>query len=217
MPDWVTIRRWLIGALLVGNVGLAHWLSGQSDLGHDLVLLALTPLAGLIVLILQPRIRPRTTLAVIILLATIMLGIAGPLSRHIGLYYLSQHVAIHLALATFFLGSLRRGRQPICTHLAAQVHDHMSAALLRYTRQITWTWGLFFVINAAVSIGIMAAFGPALWSAYAVYATFPLVAAMFVLEYLVRLWVLPREDWSGPIAAVRAYRRHMLQLTSESK
>lgn len=217
MPTWVTIRRWSIGALLVGNVGLAQWLSGKSSLSHELVLLALTPLAGLIVLVLQPRLRPRNTLAVGLLLVVSMLGLADLLDRHIGLYYLSQHVAIHLALAAFFLGSLRRGQQPVCTHLAAQVHDHMSPALLRYTRQITWAWGLFFVGNAAVSIGLMATFGPPLWSAYAVYATFPLVAAMFVLEYLVRLWVLPREDWTGPIAAVRAYRRHMLQLTSESK
>lgn len=77
--------------------------------------------------------------------------------------------------------------------------------------------GVFFIANGVLSVGLMAAFGPALWSAYAVYATFPLVVAMFAVEYLVRLWVLPREDWTGPISAVRAYRRHMLQLTSERK
>ncbi|MDG4867765.1 hypothetical protein P8631_07100 [Guyparkeria sp. 1SP6A2] len=217
MSAWPTLRRWLIGALLATNLGLAHWLGRQSSLDQDLALLALAPLAGVILLALQPRLRLHTTLLLAVLLGTSMLGIADSLGAHIGLYYLSQHVGVHLALAAVFLGSLRGGRQPICTDLAAQVHDYMSAALVRYTRQITWAWGLFFIANGALSVGLMAAFGPALWSAYAVYATFPLVAAMFALEYLVRLWVLPREDWTGPISAVRAYRRHMLQLTSERK
>lgn len=217
MPTWVTIRRWLVGALLATNVGLAHWMADRPTLDPSLVLLALTPLAGLIVLALQPRLRPRTTFVLVAMLVTVMLASADPLGEHIGLYYLTQHVTILLALAAFFLGSLRRGRLPVCTALAAQVHDGMSTALLRYTRQITWAWGLFFIIVAALSIMLMATAGPALWSTYAVYATFPLVAAMFALEYLARLWILPREDRSGPIAAVRAYRRHMLQLTGGDK
>ncbi len=217
MPAWVTVRRWLIGALLAINLGLAHWLGRQSSLGDDLALLALAPLAGLILLALQPRLRLYTTLLLALLLGAVMLGIADSLGAHIGLYYLCQHVGVHIALAAVFLGSLRGDRQPICTDLANQVHDHMSATLVRYTRQITWAWGIFFIANGTLSIVLMAALGAALWSTYAVYATFPLVVAMFAGEYLVRLWVLPREDWTGPISAIRAYRRHMLQLTSARK
>lgn len=217
MPTWPTVRRWLIGALLVANVGLAQWLGDRSSIAPSQALLALLPLAGVIVLALQPRLAWHATLLLAVLVVLASLGLANILDTHIAFYYLLQHLGVNLALAAFFLGSLQANQQPACTRFAAQVHDHLSATLLRYTRQITWAWGLFFVANAALSIAVMAAYGPSLWSAYAVYGTFPLVAAMFAGEYIVRLWVLPREDWTGPIAAVRAYRRHMLQMTSGRK
>ncbi|MCL7743816.1 hypothetical protein LV476_02460 [Guyparkeria hydrothermalis] len=217
MPSWPTVRRWLIGALLVANLGLAHWLGDQSPIGPGMAILALAPLVGVIVLAMQPRLAWPTTLLLAVLLGLSSLGLADVLDTHIAFYYLVQHLGVNLALAVFFLGSLRGDQQPACARFAAQVHDHLTAPLRRYTRQITWAWGLFFIANAILSIALMAALGPSLWSAYAVYATFPLVAAMFAGEYMVRLWVLPREDWTGPIAAVRAYRRHMLQMAGERK
>lgn len=217
MPEWLTVRRWLIGILLATNVVLARWLGARPSLDPELVMLALTPLAVVLVLILQPRLRPIVTPVLVIVLGAAMLRTADFLGTHIPLYYLAQHVAVHAALAVFFLGSLRGGRQPLCTRLAAQTHDHISPALQRYTRQVTWAWGLFFVVNGTVSVLLMMAFGPDVWSTYAVYATFPLVATMFVVEYLARLWVLPRGDWTSPLSAIRAYRRHMVQLAGDRK
>ncbi|MBN2873398.1 MAG: hypothetical protein JXJ30_10870 [Halothiobacillaceae bacterium] len=200
---------------MLANLGLAQWLSGRPDPEFALVLLALLPLAGIVILSIAPRLDTRRT----VLLAALAGAVAPVLAMLIGdrlpLYYLSQHLAVHLALAGLFLGSLRAGHEPVCTRLAAQVHDQLSPSLRHYTRRITWAWGLFFVANGAMSIGLMIAFGPSLWTVYAMYATLPLVATLFVVEYLVRLQVLPREECSGPIAAIQAYRRHMLRLTGD--
>lgn len=191
------------------NVVFAHLFAGQEQVSFAQAALALSPLGVVLLILALPRLNRIGGLITLAGLPLLLLGAATVLHDRVSLLYLLQHLAVHFALAAFFLTSLQSGRLPACTRFAQQVHDAMSPALNRYTRQITWAWGLFFVINAGISLALMALAGPAIWADYAVYATSPLVALMFVLEYLVRRQILPREDLSSPWSAVIAYRRHV--------
>ncbi len=191
------------------NVVFAHLFAGQDQVSLAQAALAITPLGIVLLILILPRANRIGGLMVLVGLSLLVLGIATILHDRVWLLYLLEHLAVHIALAAFFLTSLRAGRVPACTRFAERVHDSMSPALNRYTRQVTWAWGLFFVLNGAFSVALMALAGPAIWADYAVYATFPLIALMFVLEYLVRLQVLPRADLSSPWSAVIAYRRHV--------
>lgn len=195
------------------NVVLAHLFAGQDQVSFAQAALALSPLGVILLVLTLPRFNRIVGLIALAGLPLLLLGSATVLHERVSLLYLLQHLAVHIALAAFFLTSLQSGRVPACTHFAQQVHTSMSPALNRYTRQVTWAWGLFFVINTGVSVALMALAGPAIWADYAVYATFPLVALMFVLEYLIRRQVLPREDLSSPWSAVIAYRRHVRDTT----
>ncbi|RRQ24015.1 hypothetical protein D5687_04585 [Guyparkeria sp. SCN-R1] len=203
------LRGWLIGAMVALNVVFAHLFAGQDQVSLAQAALAVGPLGIVALILILPRLNRIGGLIGLVGLSLLVLGTATVLHDRVSLLYLLQHLAVHIALAAFFLASLKPGRVPACTRFAEQVHDAMTPALNRYTRQVTWAWGLFFVINGAFSVALMALAGPAIWADYAVYATFPLVALMFVLEYLVRLGVLPREDLSSPWSAVIAYRRHV--------
>jgi uncharacterized membrane protein len=96
----------------------------------------------------------------------------------------------------------------MCTDLARLVHGELSPALTRYTRQVTVAWTLFFALVAGTSV-LLFAFAPiAVWSTFANLLTPPLVALMFAGEYAVRVRVLPPEDRSNVLDAVRAYWRN---------
>ncbi len=202
--------------MLVLNLVCAHLIGAQGEVTLAWSLLALAPLAVIALLWVAPfGSRPRRAVAVVIVPATLLF--AALLQDHVALIYLAQHLAVHAALAAFFLSSLAQGRTPACTRFARQVHETMSPALLGYTRFITWAWGLFFVANGLFSAGFMLLAGADVWVDYALYATFPLVIGLFILEYLLRLGVLPREDLSSPVSAIIAYRRHMRQVAERQE
>lgn len=123
--------------------------------------------------------------------------------------YLAQHVGINVVLGLVFGRSLIGPRQPLCTMFAGRVHEHMTPLIVRYTRQITVAWTVFFFAMAALSV-LLFAFAPReAWSLFANILTLPLVAAMFVAENEVRKRVLPPQDQFGILAAVRAFRAAM--------
>jgi uncharacterized membrane protein len=82
----------------------------------------------------------------------------------------------------------------------------MTPALLRYTRQVTLAWTLFFLSSAALSILLFFFASTEAWSVFANILALPLVAVMFVAENEVRKRVLPPQDRVGILATVRAFR-----------
>lgn len=117
-----------------------------------------------------------------------------------------QNVGINTVLAVFFGRTLRAGRRPLVTTLAAAVHEEMSPQLLRYTRQVTVAWTLFFVACVVLSVLLFFAAPIEVWSWFANILALPLIGLMFLVEYEVRKRVLPKRDLLGLLATVRAVR-----------
>lgn len=121
---------------------------------------------------------------------------------------LAQHVGTNAALGFLFGRSLVAERRPLVTVFASLLHEHMTAALLVYTRRVTVAWTLFFMAMVVLSL-LLFLFAPIeVWSLFANLLTWPLVALMFVAEYFVRQRVLPATERTGFFAAVQAYRSH---------
>ena len=129
--------------------------------------------------------------------------------QFVGLACYLQHLAIMAAGALSFGHTLFGGRTPLCTVFASYTNPIMTNELLRYTRQVTLAWTLFFVAMALVSTLLFFAPLPrAVWSAFDNLLTLPLVGLMFVAEYAVRRRVLPQAPREGIASAFHAYQAH---------
>jgi len=113
--------------------------------------------------------------------------------QDLAVVYLIQYVVMQLVLAMVFASTLLPGKTPLITHFAQIVYGlSMPAEVERYCRKTTWAWALFFVALALTSL-VLYAFGSAMiWSFFCNILYFPLIAAMFIAEYVVRSYSLPK-------------------------
>lgn len=120
----------------------------------------------------------------------VLLGVAGCMAWNRagmdGLLPVLPHLAIYLLLLAWFGRTLRGGREPLVTSMARHVHETMSAELLAYTRRVTAAWCVFFLAMALTSTALFFWAPVETWSLFANLLNLPLVAAMFLAEYLWR-------------------------------
>ncbi|HEU4458195.1 MAG TPA: acyl carrier protein [Methylibium sp.] len=144
--------------------------------------------------------------------ALIVAGVAAAhswLMAHGAVLYVAEHAGFNLALASLFGLSLRDARGPLITRLARHVRGGvLPDGVEHYTRRVTQMWAAAFVAIAATSVLLFVAAPLPWWSAFANLATMPLVALLFVGEYVVRRIVLRGIDHSRLIDGVRAFRAH---------
>ena len=208
-------QAWRVGAtviLIIGWAVAAHLGSagaGSVDLNAAV---ALTPvLVALAVLLWQARSRW--------LFCAGLFGAVGAiwalwpqLRQNVSLLYYLQHLGSHLALAVFFGRTLRGNRDALITSMARFIYgDALSVRKVRYTRQVTLAWTVFFVANALVSTGLFLWAPAAVWSVHANLLTGPLMGLMFLGEHLIRLRVLPPHERPSVAEVVRAYRQRVQQ------
>lgn len=157
------------------------------------------------------------TLPLVLLMALVLWLDREALLRHYRWGYLVQSAGPMVMLALFFGASLRHGQVALITRLALLVHEgHVTPRTARYTRGITWAWTLFFALMALVSIALFLAAPPAVWALFANVLSGPLVLAMFIGEYAVRVLVLPAQERTGPVQAVTAFMRYRAQTTEHA-
>ena len=201
-------RRLQLAAVVVFFIAysvLSHY-SNLNPQAHDLrTLLALAPMLTLGLVLLW-----RGSGALMALLAAAaaayLLRTFWPLfAQNFSIVYLVQQAGFYSIMAFTFGRSLRRGRVPLCTQLADRIHGPLSALELRYTRNVTIAWGIFFLLNLVATF-LLYRFAPLrIWSLFVNFCSLPLILLMFVAEYLVRRRVLPQVQRSGMIATLRVY------------
>ena len=193
-----------VGILALGYACLAHY-TNTYDTGSGGALLALAPLAiAALVLAWRSRHRlPAMTLAVSACVAALL---ALPLlQRHTSMIYWIEHAATQSLLCMGFARTLAPGREPMVSAFARMVHGTLAPPMMRYTRQVTVAWSVFFGAMALVSTVLFVSAPVAVWSTFANFFTAPLIALMFVGEYAVRRRVLPDMDHASIIAGVQAF------------
>jgi uncharacterized membrane protein len=135
------------------------------------------------------------------------------LRNHVNWLYFMQHAGMMTLLAITFGSTLGRGNSDaLCSRVTRlMLPGQPDPAYMLYTWKVTVAWTVYFIASALLSVGLFF-FGPIeVWSFFANLLTPVLVGLMFVIEYLVRVRVLPdRTHFSirQTIEAYRSYERH---------
>jgi uncharacterized membrane protein len=130
--------------------------------------------------------------------------------NHVNWLYFMQHAGAMTLLAITFGSTLGRGdSDALCSRVTRlMLPGPADPAYMRYTWKITLAWTVYFITSGVVSVGLFF-FGPiAVWSWFANLLTPLIVGLMFVIEYLVRVRVLPDRAHFSIAQTIQAYRSY---------
>ena len=192
-----------IGILILAYISLSHYCNtrGVHRLG---AILALAPLVVLAVTVLRHTV-PLLLLPAAALGALLLYDSWPILEKNFSVVYLLQELGMYGLLAAGFGRSLRSGEVALCTRFADKLHGPLNAAEVRYTRQVTLAWTLFFALMGVTVVVLYVAARRVVWSAFVNFLATPLILAMFAAEYAVRGRVLPNTERRGMWASVRIF------------
>ena len=197
-------------AVSIGFVALAHAAVTRGEPSSLGAIVSLVPLAVVLFIVLR-RAGHRVALGLGVTLAAIALWLGwDELERHFPDLLFVEHAGMNLALAWVFGRTLREGREPLIRLFARIAHgNQVPPGIERYTRMLTLIWALFFATLFVVSALLYFGGFPKAWSFLANILSPILIATLFVIEYAVRMRVLPHVERVGILAGVRAFVHHM--------
>ncbi len=119
-----------------------------------------------------------------------------------------ENLAFNLFLTLVFAVTLRPGSEALVTRLARTVRGgNMPDGIVPYTRAVTAAWAIYFVVVTAISTILYFTQSREIWSLFVNVLVWPLTAAMFAVEYCVRLRVLRDIEHVSLLATMRAFMR----------
>lgn len=192
----------LLGWILASHLGSTG--RGPMDLHVGVAIAPLIAAYGIAVSRLpRPLLQALAWLA-----AAVALTALWPVLRtQVATLYFLQHFGVHAALAALFGLSLLGPGDALITRLArVVVSPELSPRNLRYTRWATVAWTAFFVLNGLLSTALFLFAPREIWSLHANVLTGPLLGLMFLIEMLIRRFVLPPHERPSLLAVVRAWR-----------
>ncbi len=180
---------------------------------HPNLLMLVVGVAPMTVLAVLSAWHSRMRWPALLALATLALLVSlylEELRNHVNWLYFMQHVGAMSLLAITFGTTLGRGdADALCSRVTRMLlPSPADPVYMRYTWKVTLIWTIYFISSAALSIGLFF-FGPlAVWSFFANLLTPVTVGLMFLVEYLVRVRVLPDREHYSIAQIVRAYRAY---------
>lgn len=132
----------------------------------------------------------------------------GTVERNFPSIFFIEHAGTNLVLAILFGRTLVGSREPLCTRFARMLHGTLPPEVIRYTRQVTVAWTVFFLTLFSLSCILYLGKFVTAWSVLANIASPILVGLMFLVEYAVRHRVLPHWERIGILGSIRAFSRH---------
>lgn len=146
-------------------------------------------IAALMALLLLPPLLLSPTpghllrvVVIVALLAALLRSIPGALER----FVYAPPVLFTLLLLFLFARTLLPGKQPLISRVAWLLHESPSPALLRYTRQVTVAWVVFFtlLLLEVVCLGLFAS--PEMWSLFTNFYNYLLIVVFLLSEFYLR-------------------------------
>lgn len=130
------------------------------------------------------------------------------LRNHVNWLYFTQHAGTMVLLAVTFGSTLGRGdANALCSRVTRlMLPGPPDPAYMRYTWKVTVAWTAYFVASAIVSVGLFFLGPLSVWSYFANLLTPVIVGLMFVIEYAVRVRVLPDRAHFSIAQTIQAYR-----------
>lgn len=169
-------------------------------------LLALAPLL-LITLTFALRVTSKLLGMSLTLLFLVASWLVLPLiEQHTASVFWLLDISLMLILLLTFSRTLLASRKALCVHFAELINGGtLPVAHERYAHKVTIAWVIFFAMMILVSSLLFFLAPLANWSFFVNFLTLPLVALMFIAEFMVRRRVLTDLPESNVLDAVRAY------------
>jgi uncharacterized membrane protein len=204
-PAARSIRLLAVLAAIIGYSLLAHYTLQSKQNAAIGALVAISPiLLTCIVLTLQSK--QRVYLLGLLILVSPLFWLAWKfLVAHYDWIFWLAHESLQCVLLMTFARTLVRNQQPLCSQFAKVVHGSLTPELADYTRKVTIAWTLFFVSVILISSYLFFAGTMQAWSTFANLFYLPLVALMFIAEYIVRKHALPELERTNIMDAVHAF------------
>jgi uncharacterized membrane protein len=119
-------------------------------------------------------------------------------------------VLVYIAIAWVFGSTLRPGAVPLIERIARFVDygDAMPAAIVAYTRFLTWTWTVVPVSMAVASLLLAEFASREVWSLFTNVLSYFALALLFFGEYPYRRWRYPDTPHTNPVAVAVRLARH---------
>ena len=191
-------------ALLAAYSGLSHYCNTHSVPGVGIVL-ALAPPLALGLSLLWRSTPPWIAGPLTVVTALLLYDGWAQLEKKFSMVYLIQECGMYGLLAFGFGRSLGRGDIALCTRLADRLHGPLTPREVRYTRQVTAAWAIFFGALTLTILGLYCLASVRAWSLFVNFIALPLIGLMFVVEYAVRRHALPETERRGILASVRVF------------
>jgi uncharacterized membrane protein len=204
-PTARSIRLLAVLAAVLGYSLLAHYTLQSKQNAAIGALVAIAPiLLTCIVFTLQSKQRIYLLGALILVSPLFWLAWKFLVAHYDWVYWL-VHESLQCVLLITFARTLRSNQQPLCTQFAKVVHGSLTPELAEYTRKITIAWTLFFVFVILISSYLFFSSTMEIWSTFANLFYLPLVALMFIAEFIVRKYALPDLERTNIMDAVHAF------------
>jgi uncharacterized membrane protein len=206
-------RLLLIAAIAVlgaAYLAFSHLLTIDKHPSLLMLALGVTPLSIMALLAAWHSRMRWLALALLAALALTVLLYLDALRNHVNWLYFMQHAGTMLLLAITFGSTLGRGdAEALCSRVTRlMLPDPVDPAYMRYTWKVTLVWTVYFVASGVVSVGLFF-WGPiTVWSYFANLLTPIFVGLMFVIEYLVRVRMLPDRAHFSIAQTIQAYRSY---------
>lgn len=147
---------------------------------------SLIPILGLAYILVKRAYVNAVTAAVLVIAGAAFAFFGSQEHWDPALTYGIPHAAINFFLFWLFASTLRHGEEPLITRLAHRVHGALTPEIVIYTRGVTAAWALFFIAQIFISVGLYYLTPFAIWLVFITFMTFPLLAVMFLGEYIFR-------------------------------
>jgi uncharacterized membrane protein len=205
------LGKMLLAAAVVAYPLWLHNAIANSESGGLQLLLVLLPLlavAGWVAFRAVSRVWwPLLALALAAFTAYLVLGE----HERIGLIAVTgiSHASFNLFLMWFFGHTLFGGREPLISRIARLMNGKDYPEVAAYTRNVTIAWSLFFALQVIVSAMLYFFASITAWSFFINVMNLPLLAMMFVVEYLYRIVAHPDHPRATIWRAIEVYSKDL--------
>ncbi len=102
-------------------------------------------------------------------------------------FFLLPPVLINILLTLVFGSTLLPGSKPMITQFAQIMKGDLDAKELRYTRQVTIAWVLFFILMSIETLLLALFASPFIWSLFTNFINYLFLFLFFLVEYQIRI------------------------------
>lgn len=199
-----------IAVVVAAYLAFSHFLTIDEHPNLLMLAVGVAPLTVMALLAAwHSRLRWPALLALAVLALLVLLYL-DELRNHVNWLYFMQHVGAMSLLAITFGATLGRGdANALCSQVTRMLlPSPADPVYMRYTWKVTLVWTAYFIISGVLSVGLFFLAPLAVWSFFANLLTPVTVGLMFVVEYLVRVRVLPDREHYSIAQIVQAYRSY---------